>query len=173
LVRSLARVSSRRMSTTLRNLTEDGKLLNVLSQKPGIRLRDLREFLPQNKPSMIKLASLERRGQVSSVRAGLQRRFYCTSHDSEGPASVAPDAIASRIVREIEHNPGIWEARLSQNLGLSQQIVHYHLRKLQTAGFLSAEFEGKRKRYSLAGADRGGEYYQVDGGFSELSDSST
>jgi predicted transcriptional regulator len=65
-----------------------------------------------------------------------------------------PHCIATTILHEIAKNPGVWEGKLAQNLGLSQQIVHYHLKRLAGAKLIASEMEGRRKLYHLCGATR-------------------
>jgi DNA-binding transcriptional ArsR family regulator len=135
------------------SVTAEDEIFKVLSHNPGLRIRDLKDLLPKERLTIVKLAFLEQKGYVSSVRTGLKRRFYYNGVDQDHSITVSHDPVPTRIVHEITSNPGIWEARLAQNLGLSQQIVHYHLRKLQTAGFLNTRKEGKRKCYWLPGSE--------------------
>jgi DNA-binding transcriptional ArsR family regulator len=131
------------------------EILKILSRRPGLALRELSKQVRQERVTMIKLALLERDGYVSSTRTGLARRFYTRGQQDsrDGPILMSTyEAVPSQILHEIEHNPGIWEARLAKNLGLSQQIVHYHLRKLQATGILRAEPQARRKRYWLRGS---------------------
>lgn len=155
LIRPIARVTRRREHAGANGFSEeqDG-VLRVLSRNPGLRVRDLRHLLPRAGPTMIKLALLERQGYVSSVRIGLKRRFYYSGQSMGSLGTACYEAIPSRIVHEIERNPGIWEAKLAQNLQLSQQIVHYHLRKLQVTKILTAQIQGKRRHYTLLGSDQ-------------------
>ena len=134
----------------------NGAILRTLCHKPGLTIRDLRQILPDEKPTMMKLATLEAWGHVSSVRIGLRRRFYGSGQltSPSNPGSITYESIPLRILHEIEQNPGIWEAKLAQTLGLSQQIVHYHLRKLQNTKMITAESIGKRKHYRLPSAHR-------------------
>jgi len=134
---------------------KDYGLLRAISRRPGLRMHELRDLLPRERPTMYKLALLERDGYVSSIRTGLRRRFYTLRNLNSPDKSVAisiHETTPSRIVREIESNPGIWEAKLAENLGLSQQIVHYHLKKLQTSEILTSESMEKRKHYWLRGS---------------------
>jgi len=135
------------------------EILKVLSRRPGLALRELSKQVRQERVTMTKLALLERDGYVSSTRRGLARRFYTRGQQDsrDDPSLISTnEAIPSRILHEIEHNPGIWEARLAKSLGLSQQIVHYHLRKLQATGILTAEPQARRKRYWLRGSSHKG-----------------
>jgi len=143
-----------------RRRTKDGprrhyRLLKAISRRPGLGIRELRDLMPREKPTMFKLALLERDGYVSSVRNRLTRRFYSVRNLSLSHPSVAIsicESTATRIIHEVESNPGIWEAKLAKNLGLSQQIVHYHLRKLQASQILISESLEKRKHYWLRGS---------------------
>jgi hypothetical protein len=135
--------------------TEDHAIMRTLSRRPGLGLNELRDLLPREKPTMFKLALLERDGRVSSIRTGVTRRFYSPRnlHLTDAPLSIPIyETIPSRILHEVESNPGIWEAKLAQNLRLSQQIVHYHLRKLQAAEILTVESIERRKHYRLRGS---------------------
>ncbi len=133
------------------SLQLDSELLRLISRRPGIGFQDFKRVLAGEKPSMLKLALMERAGYVSSIRVGLTRRFYCRARlDSvDNPNVNIVSSIATSILHEIERNPGIWEGQLSHSLGLSQQIVHYHLRKIQATGMLSMELKGRRKLYRL------------------------
>jgi DNA-binding MarR family transcriptional regulator len=136
-------------------LTEDFRVLRALSRNPGLRLDQLRDLLRRDSPTMLMLALLELEGYVSSVRTGIVRRFYAgrNTDSSNGILDVVGyETIPSRIVREIDRNPGIWEAKLAQNLELSQQIVHYHLRKLHAAGSLTMQVLDRRKHYRVRGS---------------------
>ena len=137
------------------NAAKDREVLRALSRRPGVGLRELKGLLSREKPTMVRLALLERSGYVSSVRIGVTRRFYIDRNlrlQSSPDAILVSDTVSSRVVHEIESNPGIWEAELSRNLGLSQQIVHYHLKKLQASDILKVESVGKRKHYRLRGS---------------------
>lgn len=59
------------------------------------------------------------------------------------------DTVATRILLWIMDHPGTWEAQLSKEIGLSQQIVHYHLKKLRDSGLVSTtvDRDGGRKLY--------------------------
>jgi predicted transcriptional regulator len=58
--------------------------------------------------------------------------------------------IASMILNEIKRDPGTWEGRIARNLNLSQQIVHYHVKRMRSEGLLDVEFQDGRKLYRLA-----------------------
>jgi DNA-binding MarR family transcriptional regulator len=53
----------------------------------------------------------------------------------------------------IREHPGVWEAQLAKDLAISQQIVHYHLKRLLAQGLITGTLEpdGKRKLYHFNG----------------------
>ena len=149
LMRPMTRFA-KRLST--KRADEEARILKLVSRRPGIRLTEINSQLPEVKYTMFRLLILESKGYVSSVRAGLSRRFY-GSIQTEFPEishSGASQSIPARILDEIARNPGIWEGGLAQILDLSQQIVHYHLKRLHAAKIIRAELRERRKHYTLS-----------------------
>ena len=133
---------------------DDEVLIGMLNERPGIRLSQIRDN-PRNEMGSVnlrKLVRLERGGYVSSIRVGLGRRFF-----GSAPLEAASDyqtSVATRILNSIKDTSGIWEGKLAQDLGLSQQIVHYHLKRLRSAGLLSVQIDQRRKLYRLANSNQ-------------------
>jgi len=124
--------------------------LKLLARKPGLRIRELRRFTRDHHVGTMALVTMERNGLLASFRDGLSRRFYVKDI---GVGSA--DALRTRILLWILDHPGIWEARLAKDLGLSQQIVHYHLKKLRETRLITARVDanGSRKLYRFADSD--------------------
>jgi DNA-binding transcriptional ArsR family regulator len=124
------------------------KVVHLLGRKPGLRVRDLNKLINTDHIDMFGLTRMERLGVISSFRDGLSRRFYVKN---VGDSSIDP--IASRILRRILECPGTWEAQLVKDLGLSQQLVHYHLKRLRDSRLVTStsDKEGPRKLYRFAG----------------------
>ena len=124
-------------------------VLQLLKQKPGSSLREIKHTARTSTTpvSMSELTRLERTGYASSVRVGFSRRFF----DSALTDQIAvPNKIASLILNEIKRNPSTWEGKIARDLGLSQQIVHYHVKRMRSEGLLNVELQGRRKLYRLA-----------------------
>jgi len=124
-------------------------VLQLLKQKPGSSLREIKHTARTSTTpvSMSELTRLERTGYASSVRVGFSRRFF----DSALTDQIAvPNKIASLILNEIKRNPSTWEGKIARDLGLSQQIVHYHVKRIRSEGLLNVELQGRRKLYRLA-----------------------
>jgi DNA-binding transcriptional ArsR family regulator len=119
--------------------------LKLLSRKPGLKVREINR-LSGHRIHLTSLSRMEQSGMLASVRDGLSRRFYVK------PGAEQIDALRSRILLWIHDHPGIWEAQLAKDLGLSQQLVHYHLKKLRETKLItsSTEQSGGRKLYRFA-----------------------
>jgi DNA-binding transcriptional ArsR family regulator len=148
LVSSFTRISDKRHKPELHHAA-DRVALRLLNERPGFSIREIKASKGRGGDviSLRRLAQLERAGYVSSVRVGLGRRFFESIRE---PGADSSRMIATRILNEIKKRPGTWEGRLAQDLNLSQQIVHYHLKRLRAAGVLSVELEGRRILYRLA-----------------------
>jgi len=96
---------------------------------------------------MMTLVEMEKTGSISSFRDGLSRRFY--AKPVEGGSI---DTLRTRIMLWVLDHPGIWEAQLAKDLRLSQQIVHYHLKKLRDSKLITTgvDSDGSRKLYRFA-----------------------
>jgi DNA-binding transcriptional ArsR family regulator len=121
--------------------------LKLLAKKPGLRLRDLKGSTGAHSSSAMALVAMEKNGYVASFRDGLSRRFYL---NGAGVGEI--DALRTRILLWVADHPGIWEAQLAKDLGLSQQLVHYHLKKLRESKLVTAGIDenGSRKLYRFA-----------------------
>jgi len=125
----------------------DPEVLKLLARKPGLRIRELKHINGQGPVGIMSLVAMERDGLVASFREGLSRRFYVKANDAS-----SSDALRTRILLRILNHPGIWEAQLAKDLALSQQIVHYHLKKLRETGLIMSRVDanGTRKLYRFA-----------------------
>ena len=120
----------------------------LLERKPGLKIREIKGLARGADVNTMVLVGMERNGLLSSFRDGRSRRFYLRSDDGR-----RVDGFRTRILLWVIDHPGIWEAQLSKDLRLSQQIVHYHLRKLTETGLIkpSRAADGSRKLYRFAG----------------------
>jgi DNA-binding transcriptional ArsR family regulator len=121
--------------------------LKLLARKPGLKIRELKRFTGDHPVETMALVTMERNGFLASFRDGLSRRFYVKDL-SVGSA----DALRTRVLLRVLDHPGVWEAQLAKDLGLSQQIVHYHLKKLTETKLITArvDADGSRKLYRFA-----------------------
>ena len=133
-----------------RRATHEG-VVRLLARKPGLNARDINRFGDKDRVGMRTLVYMEKTGSISSFRDGLSRRFYAKR--TEGGSI---DTMRTRIMLWVLDHPGIWEAQLAKDLGLSQQIIHYHLKKLKESKLITTVVEpnGGHKLYRFAGSAR-------------------
>ncbi|MGA2460511.1 MAG: winged helix-turn-helix transcriptional regulator [Candidatus Bathyarchaeia archaeon] len=127
--------------------TAQQEIIHLLSQKPGLKLREIKRLANRNRIGTLAVIRMERRGAIASFRDGFARRFYVKE-----TADGSMDTVSTRIILWIIEHPGIWEAQLSKDLGLSQQLVNYHLKKLRASKLITASLDsnGTRKLYRFA-----------------------
>ena len=128
-------------------------VVRQLARKPGLNASEINRLGDEDRIGMVTLIGLEKAGLISSFRDGWSRRFYV--RPSEGGSI---DTLRTRIMLCVLEHPGIWEAQLAKDLGLSQQIVHYHLKKLRDSKLITMVVDSNdgRKLYRFAdtGTDR-------------------
>jgi len=128
------------------------EVVRLLARKPGLNARDINRFGDKDRVGMRTLVEMEKTGSISSFRDGLSRRFYVKPIEG---GSI--DTLRTRIMLWVLDHPGIWEAQLAKDLALSQQIVHYHLKKLRDSKLITTvvDSDGERKLYRFAGSATG------------------
>jgi len=132
--------------------TTHQEVVSLLARKPGLNARDINRFGDKDRVGMMTLVEMEKTGSISSFRDGLSRRFYVKPIEG---GSI--DTLRTRIMLWVLDHPGIWEAQLAKDLALSQQIVHYHLKKLRDSKLITTvvDSDGERKLYRFAGSATG------------------
>jgi DNA-binding transcriptional ArsR family regulator len=127
-------------------------MVRQLARKPGLNAGEINRLGDRDRIGMMTLIGLEKAGLVSSFRDGLSRRFYVKP--TEGGSI---DTLRTRIMLWVLDHPGIWEAQLAKDLGLSQQIVHYHLKKLRDSKLITLVVDSNdgRKLYRFADSGTG------------------
>lgn len=125
------------------------EVVQLLARKPGLNAHDIERHGDQDRIGMMTLIEMEKTGSLSSFRDGLSRRFYVKPIEG---GSI--DTLRTRIMLWVLDHPGIWEAQLAKDLALSQQIVHYHLKKLRDSKLIATlvDSDGERKLYRFAGS---------------------
>ena len=148
----LATLYSRVVTASNRQSVID-ETTKLLERKPGLKIREIKHLArgADININTMALVGMEKNGLLSSFRDGLSRRFYLRNTDGR-----RVEGFRTRILLWVINHPGIWEAQLSKDLGLSQQIVHYHLRKLSETGLIksSRDADGSRKLYRFADSRR-------------------
>lgn len=136
----------------IRKRPKTDAMVRQLARKPGLNAGEINRLGDKDRINMMTLIRLEKAGLISSFRDGLSRRFYVKP--TEGGSI---DTLRTRIMLWVLDHPGIWEAQLAKDLGLSQQIVHYHLKKLRDSKLITMIVDSNdgRKQYRFADSGTG------------------
>lgn len=148
--RSLRKLPRKPASGAEDESTTQRALLTMIARSPGVTYSHLQTVSKEHGGSMRDIVALEEEGHLASVRVGLHRGFYrvAPAHTSPPiPDEQNNDPIATRILRAVAANPDTWEAQLARDLALSQQIVHYHLKRLVNRKMMTTTVKGRRILY--------------------------
>lgn len=123
-----------------------------IAREPGVCYSDLKASTGMNTGALVHhLRALERAGVVTSRKEGAFRRFYVTG---SAPATQAARVLTvatltpmqARVLEMVREAP-LTQGEIAERLGLSQQGTGHHVKALERAGHLSAEFDGRAWRY--------------------------
>lgn len=113
------------------------QLIDVLEAKPGLYLRQLARSVDVPYGQTVHhLEKLEQADLVVSVREGQHLRFYPV-----GTGEPIPKAWSTRerVLGVIERYPGVTQVEIARRLGISRQLVSYHVKKLRKAARVDTE----------------------------------
>lgn len=130
-----------------------------IGAEPGISYSELRRQSGMNTGAIVHhLRALERAGLVASRKEGAYRRFYPVGA-APAPALAPPPAPAPAHVRvavltpmqqrvmDVLREAPLTQGELAERLGLSQQGTSHHVKSLERAGHIEAEYDGRVWRY--------------------------
>jgi DNA-binding MarR family transcriptional regulator len=114
-------------------------IFGYVNEHPGANFSTImRELNLKNGVLAYHLTTLEREDMIRSLRDGTYRRYYPRSSRS------VPFAIQKAILEKIDQNPGVAESALAERMGVSRQVLDYHLNSLIDSGHVRLERHGKR-----------------------------
>jgi DNA-binding transcriptional ArsR family regulator len=115
------------------------QIFGYVNEHPGANFSTImRELDLKNGVLAYHLTTLEREEMIRSMRDGSYRRYYPRSSRS------VPFEIQRAILDRIAQSPGLAEAKLAETMGLSRQVLDYHLNSLIDSGHVRLERRGKR-----------------------------
>jgi uncharacterized membrane protein/DNA-binding MarR family transcriptional regulator len=126
-----------------------GKIHGYIIANPGEHYNSLKAQLKlKNGTLAYHLRVLEREGYVKSARDGPFKRFY--PQEAAVPRHKSEFSSIQEIVLEnIRAHPGITQNDVARKMGVSSQVVNYHIRNLVTAGRIRLQREGRTTRCFL------------------------
>ncbi len=102
-----------------------GKIFELIKADPGINFKAIMVELDlKNGVLAYHLQRLEAEDFIKSRKDRQYRRYY--SAESNG----LPEELPNQILRFLLNNPGISQSDLAKMLGISRQVVNYHIHKL-------------------------------------------
>jgi predicted transcriptional regulator len=126
-----------------------GKIHGYIIANPGEHYNSLKAQLKlKNGTLAYHLRVLEREGYVKSARDGPFKRFYpqeaaVPKHRSEF------SSIQEIVLENVRASPGITQNDVAVRMGVSSQVVNYHIRNLVRAGRIRLQREGRTTRCYL------------------------
>jgi uncharacterized membrane protein/predicted transcriptional regulator len=126
-----------------------GKIHGYIIANPGEHYNSLKAQLDlKNGTLAYHLRVLEREGYVKSARDGPFKRFY--PQEAVVPKNRSEFSSIQEIVLEnVRASPGITQNDVAVRMGVSSQVVNYHIRNLVRAGRIRLQREGRTTRCYL------------------------
>jgi len=126
-----------------------GKIHGYIIANPGEHYNSLKAQLKiKNGTLAYHLRVLEREGYVKSVRDGPFKRFY--PQEAAVPKNRSEFSSIQEVVLEnVRASPGITQNDVAVRMGVSSQVVNYHIKNLVTAGRIRLQREGRITRCYL------------------------
>ncbi len=125
------------------------QILRHLETVPGLHERAIARAVGNRSTVRYHLRVLERSGAIVSHETDGYRRYFLPNQDPQEPARQTTQQM---VVGQIEECPGTNQTEVAKALGLSRQVVSYHVNNLAEAGVLSVEESGRETRIYVGGA---------------------
>jgi len=130
---------SRLKKESLLNHAVREQIFGYVNNHPGANFSQImKELKLKNGVLAYHLNTLEREELIRSLRDGTYRRYYPRSGRD------VPFEIQKAIIEKIDRMPGMPEGVLADELGISRQVLDYHLDHLVQSGHVRMERRGKR-----------------------------
>ena len=123
-----------------------GRIFGYIELYPGAKYSEIKKSMGLNNgTTAYHLNKLEKTEFIKSKRIGKYKHFYPAKMKLP-EKEVTLSQIQQTILRNIEDEPGISQLELASNLGVSRQLVDYHLRILSSIKppFIKLEKSGRK-----------------------------
>ena len=139
---------SRLQKDTLADEPTRQKLLKYIYAEPGANFKQLKDkFSLHNGTLAHHINILENHDIITSHRSGRQRLFFPMGINHEiSRVSLVTNKTQRNIMEIIKKTPGITQAMISKQLGMSRQKINYHVNSLVDKAFLKIEKQGRITR---------------------------
>lgn len=120
------------------------EIYDYIVSNPGTHFSSIMKDLKlKNGVTSYHLAMLEREGFITSRHTGLYRRFSISGVSTK---DLPQTKIRKEIIRTINDNPGISQTDIASNIGVSNQVVNYHIRILKKENSIKLVREGYKTK---------------------------
>jgi DNA-binding MarR family transcriptional regulator len=120
------------------------EIYEYIDSNPGTHFSSIMKDLKlKNGVTSYHLAMLEREGFITSKHTGLYRRF---SLNGVSTKDLPQTKIRKEIVKTISDNPGISQTDIASSLGVSNQVVNYHIGILRKENSIKLMREGYKTK---------------------------
>jgi DNA-binding MarR family transcriptional regulator len=119
-------------------------IYDYIVSNPGVYFSTIMKDLKlKNGVTSYHLAMLEREGYIKSKYEGLYRRLYVNGASTQ---DFPQSKIRREIIQTIVEKPGITQTDIAISLGVSNQVVNYHIGILKESNFIKIVKDGYRTR---------------------------
>ena len=125
-----------------------GQIHAYIIASPGEHYNAIKEQLGVTNGALAyHLRVLERSGYIRPVRDGMYKRFYPMG--VKIPKRRRLSVFQEVLVKTVRDNPALSQKDIAERLGVSNQVVNYHVKQLETANILRLERDGRGSRLFL------------------------
>ena len=119
-------------------------IYDYIASNPGTYFSSIMKDLKlKNGVTSYHLAMLEREGYITSKHMGLYKLFYI---DGASTKDLPQSKIRSEIIKIIVKNPGISQTEIAFRIGVTNQVVNYHIGILRKAHLINLVKKGNRTK---------------------------
>lgn len=123
-------------------------LHGIIIENPGIHYHALtKELEIPNGSAIYHLSVLEREGYIKTRRDGMRKRFYSDTAKVPEDHKLPPEHLRLQIVMLVSEKPGLTQKAISEEMGITRDVIGYHLRELVKEGYLADSRDGKYTVY--------------------------
>lgn len=123
-------------------------IYQYILSNPGDNYNKIREKLKLNNGTLTyHLRTLEKEDYIKSMRDGIFKRFYPVNVKVQRVNGFGVRSVQGKMIMHMIRNPGLTQKEISTTLGISQQVVSYHLKLMNETGHVRAKRQGRTYRY--------------------------
>ena len=122
-----------------------GAIFGFIVANPGAHYNLIKQELMLNNGAIIyHLDILERKGYISSEKAGIFKKYYPKGFKKEGGILETLTDLQRRIFHEIEASPGVSQKEIANRMNITARALNYHIKTLLKGQLIMLERVGRR-----------------------------